>query len=357
MKHTAIMFLICVFLLSGQAHAEEVSLPKELEREVPQAAQLITGNAADGFGLAEGISTLFWQAMSNAKGYIFAGVRSLGAILCGVVLLGTVESIVGEGIAARRAEFVGALFITSVSAGDLGTLIGLGRETIGSISALSKVLIPALAAATAAGGGINAASVRQVATVFFSDVLLTIIDRLFIPILYLFIACAAATTVMDNGVLDSIAAMIKKLMSWALGILLSLFTAYLSVSGAIAGAVDAQAVRVAKTAVSTAVPLVGGILAEAAETLLASAGVLRSMIGAFGALSVIALCALPFLRLGGQYLLYQAAVFVAQAAGPKKLSQMLRMLADAFALVLAMTGASALLLIIALVSTLTVVTV
>ena len=357
MKKTVIVFVACVFLLCGQARADEVMLPRELEREVPQAAELITGNAEDGFGLAQGASALLERAMSDAKGYIFAGIRSLAAILCGVVLLGTVEGIVGEGIASRRAELIGALYITTVSAGDISALIGLGRDTIGNISALSKVLIPALAAATAASGGVNGASVRQVTTVFFSDVLVTTIDRLFIPMLYLFIACAAATTVLDNGVLDAIATMIKKVMSWALGILLSLFTAYLSVSGAIAGAVDAQAVRVAKTAVSTAVPLVGGILAEAAETLLASAGVLRSMIGAFGALAVIALCALPFLRLGAQYLLYQGAVFVARAAGPKKLANMLRMLADAFALVLAMTGASALILIIALVSTLTVVTV
>lgn len=357
MKYTVITFVVCVFLLCGQARADEVLLPKELEREVPQAARLITGNAEDGFGLAQGVSALLERAVSDAKAYIFTGIRSLAAIACGVVLLGMVESIAREGAASRRAELIGALYITTVSAGDLSALIGLGRDTIGNISALSKVLIPALAAATAAGGGINAASVRQVTTVFFSDVLVTIIDRLFIPMLYLFIACAVATTVMDSGVLDAIAAMMKKVMGWALGILLSLFTAYLSVSGAIAGAVDAQAVRVAKTAVSTAVPVVGGILAEAAETLLASAGVLRSMIGAFGALAVIALCALPFLRLGGQYLLYQAAVFVAQAAGPKKLANLLRMLADAFALVLAMTGASALVLIIALVSTLTVVTV
>lgn len=356
MRRTMICVVLCAWFLCGQACAQDGMLPSELEREVPQAAQLIRGDVEDGFGLAEGVSTLLSRALSDAKQYLFSGIRALAAILVGVILLGMVESISGDGAVSRRVELIGALYITSVSAGDINTLIGLGRDTIGNVSALSKVLIPSLAAATAATGGITAASVRQVTTVFFSDILLTAIDRLFIPMLYLFVACAAASAVIDNDVLDGIASLIKKTTGWGLGLLLSAYTAYLSVSGAIAGAVDAQAVRVAKTAVSAAVPVVGGILAEAAETLLAGAGVLRAMIGAFGALAIIALCALPFLRLGAQYLLYQAAVFVAQAAGPKKLAGMLKMLADAFALMLAMTGASALLLLIGLVSTLTVVT-
>ncbi len=355
MKQHVIWIIACFFLLCGQARAEEIALPAELEREVPQAAQLMSENAEDGFGLARGAAVLFERALADGKQYLLSGVRSLASILVGVILLGLVENLSGEGGTSRRVELIGALYITSVSAGDISALIGLGRDTIGNISALSKVLIPSLAAATAAAGGVTGASVRQVTTVFFADVLLTVIDRLFIPALYLFIACAAATAVLDNDVLKGIASLIKKGMGWALGLFLSMFTAYLSVSGAIAGAVDAQAVRVAKTAVSAAVPVVGGILADAAETLLAGAGVLRSMIGAFGALAIIALCTLPFLRLGGQYLLYQAAVFLAQASGPKKLADMLGMLADAFALILAMTGASALLLIIALVSTLTVV--
>ena len=111
--------------------------------------------------------------------------------------------------------------------------------------------------------------------------------------------------------------------------------------------------KLAKAAVSTAVPVVGGILSEAAESVLAGAGLLRGTLGAFGTLAVLSACLLPFLRLGCQYLLYQGASLVAAAAGPKKLTDLLSMLADAFGLVLAMTAASAAVLLIAIVSSLT----
>lgn len=356
MRRMLFCSVICIFLLCGRAYAQDFYLPSELERIVPQAAQLVNDDAQTGFGLANGISVLLNRAFADVRQYLFAGVRALASILVGVILLGMVENISGGGIVSRRVELIGALFITSVSAGDIKALIGVGRETIENVSVLSKVLIPSLAAATAAAGGVTSASVRQVTTVFFTDILLTVIDRLLIPMLYIFIACAAAGAVVDNGVIEGIASLIKKVTGWGLGILLSAYTAYLSISGAIAGAVDAQAVRVAKTAMSAAVPVVGSILSEAAETLLAGAGVLRAMTGVFGTLAIVALCALPFLRLGVQYLLYQVAVFVAQAAGPKKMVGMLKMLADAFMLMLAMTGSAMLMLLIALVSTLTVVT-
>lgn len=351
--------MICVILLfvvlCGQAGAEEPELSSELISAAPEVAGLMNSSAENMYGLIDGAVSILRDAMSDGKRYLLAGVRSVSAILAGVLLLGIAECL-GGGITARHTNLIGALYITVVSAGDVKALIGLGQDTVTNVSLLSKTLIPALAGAAAAGGGITSASVRQVATVFFVDLLLTVIERLLIPLLHLYIASAAANAVLENGAMEGIASLIKKVIGWVLGALLAVFTAYLSISGAIAGAVDARTVRAAKTAVSTVVPVVGSVLAEVAETVLAGAGILRAMIGAFGTLAILSLCLLPFLRLGIQYLLYQGAVFVAQAAGPKRLSKILAMFADAFALVLAMTGTSALLMIISIVSTLTMVT-
>ncbi len=352
----AALSVIAALLIGGKALS--VELPAELEQASPEAAALLQGGEETGFGLASGASALLNEALEELREHLLSGVRSVALLIAGVILLGVVEALAPEkgDTVSRYTEMVGALWITAVSAGDLNALIGLGRETITQVSQLSKVLLPTLAAATAAMGGVTSTSVRQVAAVFFSDVLLTAIERLLMPMVYLYIGVAAAEAVLEGEVLEGIAKLLKKCIGWGLGCLLTLFTGYLTISGAVAGAADAQAVRLAKAAVSGAVPVVGGILAEAAESVLAGAGILRGMVGAFGALAVLALCLAPALRLGAQYLLYQGAGLVAAAAGPKKLTKLLGMLGDAFALVLAMTAASALLLIISLVSTLTVVT-
>jgi len=243
-----------------------------------------------------------------------------------------------------------------MSAGDLNALIGQGRETITDLNVLGKALLPTLATAEAASGGITSASVRQVAAVFFASVLLSVIERFLIPAVYLYIGTAAASAVIEGDAMERIGALLKKAVGWTLSGLLFLFVTYLTVSGSIAGAADARAVNLAKSAVSAAVPVVGGILAEAAESVLAGAGLLRGMVGAAGTLALLGVCLTPFLHLGCQYLFYQAASLVSAAAGPKKLTRLISMLGDAFALMLAMVGSSAAVLLIALLTSMTALT-
>lgn len=349
----ALLFLLALYLLGGQALASETpALPPELVRAAPEAAERVSGDASETFGLLSGLRELGGQAAEEARDYLLSGLGTVGAIMAGVALLGTLESAApaGRDQLSRYGAAAGALWITAMAAGDLNALIGLGRETIVELSQLSKVVLPVMAAAEAASGGVTAASVRQVGAVFFSDVLLTVIERALLPMAYLYIGAAAAGAVLEGEVMERIGELLKKLIGWALGGLLTLFTAYLTVSGALAGSADAQAVKLAQSALSAAVPVVGGILSDAAESVLAGAGLLRGMVGTLGTLAAAGLCLLPLLRLACQYALYQAASLVAAAVGPKKLVKLLSMLGDAFGLVLAMTAASAFLLLVSLIT-------
>ncbi len=343
--------LLTLLLLTGWAQA----LSPSLEEAAPEAASLANGSPEDGFGLFSGMRSLLRTSLEELQEYMFSGIKSIAAIMAGVILLGVVESAApaGKEVLNKYVSIAGALWVTAVSAGDLSSLMGLGQKTIQDMSLLSKTLLPALAAAEAASGGVTAAAVKQTAAVFFASLLLHTIEGFLLPMTHLYVGIAAAGTALEGETLDRIGELLKKAVSWALCGLLAVFTACLTVSGAIAGAADAQAVRVAKSAVSAAVPVVGSILSDAAETVLAGAGVLRGTVGSIGMLAVLGYCLLPVLRLGLQYALYQGASLVAAAAGPKKLTRLLGMLADAFGLVLAMTAASAVLLIIAVISSLT----
>ena len=344
--------VVILCLLCGQALA--VELPGELRSADPEAAARM--EESGDYGLLSGAADIWAESVGTAQRQILAGLRGAAAVMAGVTLLGAAESIAPQKNLSRYTTVVGALWVTAMSAGDLEGLIGLGRETIIELSQFSKILLPSLGAATAAMGGVTAASVRQVGTVFFSDILLTVIERLLLPLVYLYIGISAAGAVLEEGAMAGLGRLIKRGITWGLSGLLLLFTTYLTISGAVAGNADEAAVKLAKSAVSSAVPVVGGILAEAAESVLAGAGILRGMIGVFGTLGVLGFCLVPFLRLGVQYLVYQGAALVAAAVGPKKLVELIARLGDAFGLVLAMTASAALLLLISLVSSLTAVT-
>lgn len=275
-----------------------------------------------------------------------------------VVLCGAVEGFY-QGAGGKAVPFLpmaGALSVTLVTAGSLDTLIGLGSRTMEDLSVFSQALLPTLAAAAAAGGAVTTAAFQQVTTVFLVDVFLRLVNHVLMPLVYLYIGVLTASACLPEGRLGAVADGLKKAVTWMLTTPLLAFTVYLSVVRVVSGAVDGTRVKVAKAAISGAVPVVGGIISEVSETVLAGAGMLKNTVGVFGMLVVLAACAYPFLQLGIQYLLYKLTAFLASAVGAPGLCKLIDGLGGAFGLVLGMTGACALLLFVSILASVSAVT-
>jgi len=323
------------------------------ELEVPGLDQV--WEEAEGFGvtpetsLDQGASNLFADALDQADRLFRTGLATALKLVTVVLVCSLAQSAQGEE-GLQAAVIAGALAITALTMTDMAAMIGLGRETLGKMEGFSSLLLPVMAVLTAATGGITAAAARQGATVLFSQLLITAIDRLLLPLIYSFVAVSCAYAAVGNPGLKKLAGLLKSAVTFFLTALLLAFVGYLTASGAIAGSVDAAAVKAAKMAISRAIPVVGGILADASESVLAGAGALRGTVGAAGLLVVLALCLTPFLRLAVQYLVYKGAAALCAAVAQPQLSGLIDAIGSAFGLVLGMTGAGALVLLISIIS-------
>ena len=310
---------------------------------------------AEGYGVSQkdsldqGLSNLFSDVLGQAGALFRVSLATAMKLIAVVLLCSLAESVkAGEGLQA--ANIAGALAITALTMTDMAVMIGLGRDTLGRMEDFSTLLLPVMAVLTAATGDGTAAAARQGATVLFSQLLITAMDRLLVPLVYAYVAVSCAHAAMGNPGLKKAADLLKGAVTFLLTALLLAFVGYLTASGAIAGSVDAAAVKAAKLAISRAIPVVGGILADASESVLAGAGALRGAVGLAGLLVVLALCLTPFLRLAFQYLVYRGAAALCAMVAQPRLSGLIDAIGSAFGLVLGMTGAGALLLLVSLVS-------
>ena len=310
---------------------------------------------AEGYGVSQkdsldqGLSNLFSDVLGQAGALFRVSLATAMKLIAVVLLCSLAESVkAGEGLQA--ANIAGALAITALTMTDMAVMIGLGRDTLGRMEDFSTLLLPVMAVLTAATGHVSAAAVRQGATVLFSQLLITAMDRLLIPLIYAFVAVSCAHAAVGNPGLKKVADLLKSAITFVLTALLLAFVGYLTASGAIAGSVDAAAVKAAKLAISRAVPVVGGILADASESVLAGAGALRGTVGAVGLMVVLAICLTPFLRLALQYLVYKGAAALCATVAQPQLAGLIDAIGSAFGLVLGMTGAGALVLLVSLVS-------
>ncbi|MDR2615548.1 MAG: stage III sporulation protein AE, partial [Oscillospiraceae bacterium] len=163
-------------------------------------------------------------------------------------------------------------------------------------------------------------------------------------------AVAASGGTGGTEALAGASSLLKWLAKTGLTCFVLAFLVYTSLTGVIASATDAVAVRAAKVAMSTALPVVGGILADAADTVMSGAALLRNAVGVFGFLVASAVCAAPFLKLGLNYMLYKAAGGLAGTVADKSAAKLIDAFGAAFGLTLAMTGVTAVMLFVAIVS-------
>lgn len=81
--------------------------------------------------------------------------------------------------------------------------------------------------------------------------------------------------------------MVKNVVSWSLKTILTVFTTYMTVTGVVSGTTDAAALKATKVTISSVVPVVGGILSDASEAVLVSAGLMKNAAGIYGILAVL----------------------------------------------------------------------
>ena len=357
MRALVLCLLLCA-LLAAPACALDVVAEQadalgtdELEAALPGvASELLSGLSVRGALEPEGALRQLWDAAGTT---LFAslrrGAKSAAALLAIAVLCAVGESI-AEGQTAEYIGLGGALGICAAAAGDVTSFIGLGTETLQKLSEFSKALLPCMAAATAAAGAPGAGAARYAASALFFDLLLTLSGSVVMPVVYAYIAVCAAKAALGGDSLAGAASLLKWLAGSLVTALMLGFTLYLAVTGVVSGAADAAKTKLAKTAISTALPVVGGIVSDAASAVIAGANVLRAAVGTFGLLAVAAVCLSPFLTLAAQYLTYKAAAGLSAVTAGRRLSQLIGELGAAFGIVLGLVGAGALMLFFSLVS-------
>lgn len=222
----------------------------------------------------------------------------------------------------------------------------LGAETVIQISEYGKLLIAVLSAALAAQGGVSGSSALYTVTALFDALLSNMIGKLLLPLLYLFLTLAVAYAALGEDLLKKLRDSTKWLMTWLLKTILYVFTGFISITGVISGPTDAAALKAAKLTISGVVPVVGGILSDASEAVLVSAGLVKNSIGLYGLFAVLAIWLDPFLRICAHYLLLRFTALVCGVFGSKGISNLIEDFASAMGFLLAMTGSVCLMFLI-----------
>lgn len=332
-----LIFLTFAVVLATPASALDMTAPT-----VPESAQSFMPSSQESFG--QGLLEVIRDALMHFR----PDLREASAVCLGIAAAAMIVSIFRTfpGMTQKAADMAGIAAAAGLLLQSTGSLINLGTETVSQISEYGKLLLPVMTTAMAAQGGVTASAALYTGTVIFDTVLSDLITRVLIPMIYLYLALAAACAALGEDMLKQLKGSMKWLMTWSLKTILYVYTGYISITGVVSGTTDAAALKAAKLTISGAVPVVGGILSDASEAVLVSAGTVKNAVGIYGLFAIIAIWIGPFLKIGAHYLLLKSTGAVCGVFGSKQISQLLEDFSAAMGMLLGMTGAVCLMLLI-----------
>lgn len=328
---------VLALILAGTVTGVEMTAPP-----VPPAAADRMPQETENFGQA--LLEIIGDAMTYFRPDLKEAVGSCMGVLAGVIALSMLSAFPGH--RKGSSELAGAILTGSILLRSTNSMIALGADTVFQLSEYGKLLLPVMAGALAAQGGVTAAASVYTGTALFDAVLGSLIAKLLVPMIYLFLALAAGNAALGDPMLKKLRDGVKWSVSWCLKTILYVYTGYIGISGIVSGTTDAGLLKAAKLTISGAVPVVGGILSDASEAVLISAGTVKNAAGIYGMLAILAVWIGPFLKIGAHYLSLKALEIVCGVFDVKSMTGLISDFAAAMGLLLAMTGAVCLMLII-----------
>lgn len=332
-----IALLCCIALPVSATEFTAPPAPKSAQPYMPDSQETFAQGL---WHIVKSAVTAIEPALSDAAGTCLS-------IVAIVLLLSIMKSLNND--ASLTMRLTGAVVVGVLLLGPVSSMISLGRETIGQISDYSKLLLPVMTAALAAQGGTTASAALYTGTAFFNALLTSVISRVIVPALYIYLSLCVANSALDQELLKKVRDNVKWAMTWMLKWSLYIFTGYLSITGVVSGAVDSSVLKAAKIGIKGAVPVVGGILSDATETILVSAGLMKNAAGVYGIFAVLSMCIGPFVKIGMQYLLLKLTAAITDTLDYKPVAALVQDFSKGMGLVLAMTGTVCVLLLVSLV--------
>lgn len=332
-----VLLLFLLRFLCMPAYAVEINPP-----EVPEVGlQLMPENTTS---FSEALTELIENAVSKMRPDLSEALQIAVTVVSTVMIFSVLQSLSGG--TQKAANIAGAFVLSSSLLVHTNSMIRLGTSTITELSEYGKMLLPVMTAAMVSQGGTATSTALYTGTAAFDMILTNLISSFLVPAVYFFLALAAASGAIGEDILKRLRNFIKWFISWILKTLLTVFTTYMGISGVVSGTTDAVALKATKFTISSVVPVVGGILSDASEAVLVSAGMVKNAAGIYGILAILAVFLSPFLKIGTHYAVLKLTAALCALFGTKTMTELIEDFSTAMGFLLAMTGSVCLMLLI-----------
>lgn len=176
-------------------------------------------------------------------------------------------------------------------------LLLLTTNTLSGVKRQMDIIFPLLLTVMTALGGSVSVGVYQPAMAILSGTVISFFISILMPIFTFGIIFTIVSNLARNVKFNKFADFFNSSFKWLMGIVLMLFSSFISIQGLMAGSVDSISLKTAKYTIKSAVPIIGGFLSDGISLIMVSGVLIKNAVGVGGLLLLFCTMLLPIIKL------------------------------------------------------------
>lgn len=265
-------------------------------------------------------------------------------ILC--TLLQSMKTAFWDSTLSPVFNAVAILTIASAIAAPIIDCITKTANSIQDCALFMMSFIPIYSGVIVAGGQAASAATYNMFMFSACQLIGQVITNFVVPLLGIYLAFCLIGGLMPDMNITSVASSIKTVVTWTLGLMLSLFVGLMSIQSIVANGADTATTKAAKFVIGSFVPVIGGALSDAFIAAQGCIKLLKTTLGGFGIVSALVIFMPALLQTVLWYLSVNVAVMVGDLLDAKQISSILKASSNVLGILMAIMLCFALLVII-----------
>ncbi len=297
-----------------------------------KVSALISGQYDDSKPLWQAVLDLF---LNNILSLIPIMSLIIGVSILASMLQGIKPSTNGKSI-SNVINFVSYSVIIVLILSMLTKMLFETSNTVISIKSQMDAIFPILLTLLTAVGGSVSASIYQPAMVLLTNVISGFVTYVLMPIFIFSIVFSIISNLSPTVKLDKFSGFLNSSYKWLMGLVFTIFTAFLSLQGISASSVDGISIRTAKYAIKSYVPLLGSYLSDGMGIILASSNLIKNAVGAAGLFLLLATIISPLIDLIVFMLALKLVAGIVEPLGNKQIANFVSSIAKNLTLLISL---------------------
>lgn len=253
------------------------------------------------------------------------------AVLC--ALLQNLQTSFENSTIAALAYNVCYIFLIVISLTAFYNALVLARETVAIMVGFMEALLPLIITLLAGIGAVTSAALFTPLMLFVVSAVSLVVKDLVLPLLFLTAVLDCVNYLSNNYRLSNLAGTFKQAGMIVLGLTLVIFVGIISIQGAAGGVADGLALRTAKYATATFIPVVGKMFADTVELVMGASLLIKNAVGIFGVIAIMTICAFPLIKLIALITIMKLTGALIQPMGDEKMAKCLEAISNNLLLV------------------------